>query len=124
MLPSVQFYFDTYALVERLRGSPAYEPYGKVPIFTHATNILELAARIIRDFDETVARREIAALECNEIEATRDDLFVAAAFWVQHRGKNVSYVDALGYTLAQRHEMLFLTGDKAFKGTDGVEYVP
>lgn len=111
-------------MVERVRGSPAYAPFADAPIFTHDMNILELAARMIRDFDETTARREIAAMEHNLIESTRDDLFAAAAFWVEHRKKNVSYVDALGYALSQRHGMRFLTGDKVFKGMDGVEYVP
>ena len=43
---------------------------------------------------------------------------------VELETEKVSYVDALGYTLAQKHDLVFLTGDKAFKGIEGVEHVP
>lgn len=122
-LPPVQYYFDTYALVERQSGNPAYTPYASAPVFCHQTNLLEFAAWVMRVSDEARARKELRLLDANLIEATIDDLIDAAAFHGAQRRQNVSYIDALGYTLAQRHGMRFLTGDKAFKGRDGVEYV-
>ncbi len=35
----------------------------------------------------------------------------------------ISYVDAIGYSLAQRRKLRFLTGDRAFKGLPGVAFV-
>jgi predicted nucleic acid-binding protein len=37
--------------------------------------------------------------------------------------KNLSYVDALGYIIAEKLGVKFLTGDNAFDGMDNVEYV-
>jgi predicted nucleic acid-binding protein len=38
-------------------------------------------------------------------------------------GHNISYADALGYYLAQKANVKFLTGDKYFKDLQGVEFV-
>ena len=37
--------------------------------------------------------------------------------------KNLSYADALGYTVSLRLRARFLTGDKAFEDLENVEYV-
>jgi predicted nucleic acid-binding protein len=37
--------------------------------------------------------------------------------------KNLSYVDALGYIIAGKLGIKFLTGDNAFGGMENVEYV-
>lgn len=39
-------------------------------------------------------------------------------------GCDISYADALGYYLALKSNVKFLTGDKWFKGLEGVEFVP
>jgi hypothetical protein len=35
----------------------------------------------------------------------------------------LSYVDALGYVIATKMKIKFLTGDNAFEGMENVEYV-
>lgn len=109
--------------MERQRGNPAYAPYKDAAVFCHQMNVYEFVASLVRDMDETRARRELALMEPNLVEATQDDIFVAVALWKAHRAKRISYIDALGYTLSQRHGMRFLTGDTAFKGMEGVEHV-
>ncbi len=37
--------------------------------------------------------------------------------------RNISYADAIGYYLALKNKLKFLTGDKEFEGLDGVEFV-
>lgn len=117
-------YFDTYALVERQKGNESYRPYAEAPIFTHQMNLYELAAALLRDFPEARVRDEVRLLNPNLIDADTDDLFAAARFRATHATRRMSHVDALGYVLARKHGMRFLTGDKAFKGIDGVEHVP
>ena len=39
------------------------------------------------------------------------------------RKVSLSYADGLGYEVAQRMEIKFLTGDEAFKGLENVEFV-
>lgn len=123
-MPSApSFYFDTYAMFERLRASPAYAAYDREPVVTHQMNAYELAAALLREQPESRARTAIALLAPNYLEAELDDLFAGARFRAEHSAKRVSYVDALGYVLAMKHGMRFLTGDKAFRGLENVEYV-
>ena len=42
---------------------------------------------------------------------------------LKKNGCDISYADALGYYLAQKSNVKFLTGDKWFKGLEGVEFV-
>lgn len=42
---------------------------------------------------------------------------------LKKNGCNISYADALGYFLAVKSKVKFLTGDKWFKGLEGVEFV-
>lgn len=44
-------------------------------------------------------------------------------FRLKKRGRNISYVDALGYHLALNGHAKFLTGDPAFEKLKGVEFV-
>jgi predicted nucleic acid-binding protein len=120
-LSTPRVYFDTYALIERLNGHLAYERFAETPVFTHQMNVLELIASLLRDHDEATTRQAIALLAPNLLEAEQDDLFATARFRATHKG--LSYVDALGYVLAQKHGMAFLTGDKAFAGVEGVLHV-
>ena len=47
----------------------------------------------------------------------------AALFRLQNKKLDLSYVDALGYIVAKRHNVLFLTGDDAFEKLPNVEFV-
>ena len=119
------YYADTYALVEILRGNPAYRPYTR--LVTSEFNLLELAYAVTRDYGEDVAIRVLEEVRRNVVIAYPDDedYVKAAVFKLSQRraGRNVSLVDALGYVLAKRLGIPFLTGDKAFKGLENVEYV-
>lgn len=86
-------------------------------------NILELVSYLVRAGHRDRVREVVRALQPNEADADLDDLLAAVAFRHQHTGKRISYVDALGYVLASKNGLLFLTGDKAFKGLDNVEFV-
>ena len=38
-------------------------------------------------------------------------------------GRNISYADALGYHLALKNKLKFLTGDREFEGLGNVEFI-
>jgi hypothetical protein len=42
---------------------------------------------------------------------------------MKNKKKYLSYVDALGYTIANRMDIPFLTGDMAFEDVPNAEYV-
>ena len=118
-------YADTYALVEILRGNPAYKSYTR--LVTSEFNLLELAYAVTRDYGEDIALQVLDEVRKNIVIIYPDDrdYVEAALFKISQRraGRNVSLVDALGYVLAKKIGVPFLTGDKAFKGLENVEYV-
>jgi hypothetical protein len=42
---------------------------------------------------------------------------------MRSKGLACSYIDAAGYALARRSGLPFLTGDPAFEGVEGVEFL-
>jgi hypothetical protein len=47
----------------------------------------------------------------------------AIRYRVNNRRKGISYADCLGYAYSKHFGFLFLTGDDAFNGLSGVEFV-
>ena len=52
-----------------------------------------------------------------------DTIFDAMKFRLKRKNQNLSYADCIGYTLAGKHNLKFLTGDKEFKNMENVEFV-
>jgi len=59
------------------------------------------------------------------VQPTDEDHAEASTLRIElkKQNRNLSLVGALGYVLAKRLKILFLTGDREFKDLDGVEYV-
>ena len=122
-----RYYADTYALVEILRGSPAYERYAGEELVTSEFNLLELAYALTRDYDKerAVEILKIVRAFIAIVQPTDKDYAEASSLRIElkKQDRNLSLIDALGYVLAKRLKILFLTGDREFTDLDGVEYV-
>jgi len=122
-----RYFADTYALVEILRGSPAYRPYADEELVTTEFNLLELAYALTRDYGRVKALEVLALVRAFiEIVETRDEDYVEAAELrarLRREGRRLSLIDALGYAVARRLGIPFLTGDREFRGLDGVVFV-
>lgn len=57
------------------------------------------------------------------IDLDYETLQSAVKFRKEHKKKNLSYADCIGYTFALKNNLKFLTGDKEFKVMDNVEFV-
>ena len=121
------YYADTYALVEILRGSSAYERYAGEELVTNEFNLLELAYALTRDYgrEKAVEVLRIVRAFITIVQPTDEDYAEASALRIElkKQDENLSLIDALEYALAKRLKTLFLTGDREFKDLDGVEYV-
>ena len=122
-----RYYADTYALVEILKGNPAYERYAGEELITSEFNMLELAYALTRDYGEEKAVEILRIVRAFiAIVQPRDEDYARAStlrLELRRQGRNLSLIDALGYVFAKRLNIRFLTGDREFKGLDGVEYV-
>jgi len=120
---TLKFFCDTYALVEFIKGNPAYFPYHDKELHTGIMNLYELFYTLLRDYGEEIAKDYFYHFSSLVIAFEEDHVFAASKFKLQHYKKEISYVDALGYTLASAAGMKFLTGDKEFENIERVEFV-
>jgi predicted nucleic acid-binding protein len=115
-------FFDTYALIEIAKGNPRYKKYLDTErIIVTGLNLIELYYAILRDFDEIEAKRHYFFYLPFAEEVTDEIVFEAMQFRLGHR--ELSYADCIGYTMAKRAGVKFLTGDIVFKGVENVEFV-
>lgn len=115
-------FFDTYALIEITKGNKRYEKYLDLERVTVTKlNLIELYYAVLRDFGETEAKRHYFFYSPFAKEITDEVIFEAMVFKLKHR--RLSYADCIGYVIARREGMKFLTGDAGFKGLENVEFV-
>ncbi|MBN2367944.1 PIN domain-containing protein [Candidatus Woesearchaeota archaeon] len=122
---SETYFFDTYALVEIIKGSENYKSYKDAKIVTTLLNLMELHYSTMKDLGD-----EKALMFFNELKQftiSFDEKDVLNANYFKHKenskGKKISYIDALGYVLAIMNNIKFFTGDKEFEDIENVEYV-
>jgi len=113
----LRYYFDTYALIELLSRKD-FVRYSAKGFVTSRWNLAELLVVDLREHGEAAARRHFQRFLGACEDPTDEDLFQAARFREEQRRRRrlLSYVDALGYVLATRLSVRFLTGDGAFRG--------
>ncbi len=119
------YFADTYALIEYLNGNPAYEKYFQDTneIVTSKLNLMELYYSSLADGFPEKAEKEYNQFLSHITTFSDEDIKHACQFRYTYRKQNVSYIDAMGYCIAQTKKAKFLTGDNAFKEMENVEWV-
>ncbi|MEK6850609.1 MAG: PIN domain-containing protein [Nanoarchaeota archaeon] len=116
------YFFDTYAIIEILRGNTSYAKYTDLPATMSQWNLAEVYYNailnlLLGDPDEIYNEYKSAVVEIDD-----ETLKEAMKFRKQYKKQDVSYADAIGYIYAKRNKMIFLTGDKEFKELGNVEF--
>ena len=117
------YFFDTYAIVEVLKGSPQYSIFKQSRITVTVFNLAELHYKIRRDFDKETADQVLADYLPFVIAVSETIIRAASEFKLIHRRRDLSLADAIGYVAALQLGIKFLTGDKQFEDFPGVEFV-
>ena len=117
------YFLDTYALIEIIKGNESYNKILGEKLFTSLFNLYELYYSLLRDYNEETARRYFFQFKEIIIPMKDSYIFSASAFKLKNKKSKFSYADCLGYNMALENNMKFATGDKAFKGFDGVVYL-
>ena len=117
---------DSYAIVALFEGNERYVGiFRRGRVVTSAFNVLEVYATLLRRLAPAEAEEKARAI----LEIVRDippEVALDAAQFrheMRRRKRDCSYVDAWGYAAARSLGLPFLTGDPAFKGIPGVEFV-
>ncbi|MFT4261040.1 MAG: PIN domain-containing protein [Candidatus Woesearchaeota archaeon] len=117
------YFLDTYALIEILKENKNYEKYKKGIFITTKLNLLELHYYLIRTTNEDVADEVFEDLEDLCVDISSDVYLNASRFKYLNKKKKLSFVDCISYLIARQENISFLTGDNAFEGFVGVEFV-
>jgi len=119
-----KFFFDTYALVEISKGNPRYKPYtGGIKIMLNKLNLLEYVYFLIREKREHQINDVFNELTKFNVDYNDDILVKAAKMKYKFSKEKLSFIDCIGYFLAKKHNVKFLTGDNKFKDKENVEFV-
>ena len=117
------YFFDTYAVVEILNQNKDYIKYiNKVAVLTKL-NIFEIFYSAARDHGNKKAKEVIDKYYLSVVDYDRQIIEEAANFRQEHKKRNLSMADCIGYIIAKRLHIKFLTGDKEFSDIDNVEFV-
>ncbi|MBI4361855.1 MAG: PIN domain-containing protein [Euryarchaeota archaeon] len=122
--PPAAYFFDTYALMAVFEGTESYHSYAGpgVRIATTELNLMEFAYVALRKGrPRAIVERKFHDLlpYCRPLFSGL--LLEAALFRTRH--PRMSYIDCIGYRMARELNVPFLTGDDAFRGMEGVEFV-
>jgi uncharacterized protein len=121
------YYYDSYAIIEFLDKNQKYKEY-----FTEHQGILtvlhlmEVSYSLQKHFGFRSTAEHLEPFLPYLVTFDLFDIDAAMRLRLALEKKNrlnISYVDALGYYLAKKHRVLFLTGDKNFEDLENVKFV-
>jgi predicted nucleic acid-binding protein len=123
----VDYFLDTYALMEYLAGNEAYLKYFSrhSELKTSILNLIELYFHVLRDAGERIAEDSYTQFKQFSLPLTDEDVKngMRLRLRLKSRRLDISYTDAVAYSIAERLGARFLTGDQAFKSLSNVEFV-
>ena len=119
------FVFDTYALIELIEGNPAYVKYASAKMILNEFIFAEFCYVGIKRYRDYLAEAEqkSRAVVGSISAVSPEGIMEAMKFRFSNRKKEMSTTDCVSYIQAQKLGIPFLTGDGAFKGMPGVEFV-
>jgi len=119
-----RYFYDSYAVLAYLSDSPGYAAYFEknTGVLTRL-NLMEIHYAILREHGARAAHEVLEAYSTREVEFSLQDIEAAMKLRYELRDLELSYADALGYQIAKKEGMKFLTGDRAFEKLPGVEFV-
>jgi len=119
----VKYFFDSYAIIEVVKGNPSYARFSEELITLTIFNLVEIYWSFVLDFDEKKAKELYARFKECLVPVNYTIIHEAIKFRKENKKKNLSYADCIGYIYARQNNLFFLTGDKEFENMLNVEFV-
>ncbi len=121
-----RFFYDSYAVLAYLSDHPKYRNYFEENdgVLTKL-NLLEIYYRMLEVHGAKSASSVVKTFSKYVVDFGVQEIEGAMKLRLKLKksGFDVSYADALGYYIALKSNMMFLTGDKWFKRLKNVEFV-
>ncbi len=122
---TTRYFYDSYAVLAFVSGDGSYRRYfEKDDGVLTKLNLLEVYYRSLERHGRRAAAEILEAFSKFMIDFQLTDIENSMKLRLELKQKrlDLSYADALGYYLASKLKIRFLTGDKAFEGLDNVQF--
>lgn len=120
------FFADSYALIEMLKGNENYLLFQNERLISTEFNICEVGFAVCREYPADATRVLKTVRKMVTLRVTRDEDYCTGAALRKEasgQGKKLSTIDCVGYSVANRLNIPFLTGDREFADMDKVKFV-
>ena len=119
-----KYFYDSFAIIELFRGNKDcanyFSEHGGITAFHNAAEVYYI---MLREEGEEKAKIAFDFLRKITIFPDFDIIDESMKFRLKHKKLKFSYADCLGYILAKRNNLIFLTGDSTFKNFPNVEFL-
>ena len=116
-----KFFFDSYAIIEILKGSESYQKYANAEFVITKLNLFEVYYRMLQDSQEK-ADLFLSAYAQHAVDFDETVIAEACKFRLENKRNSFSMADCIGYILALKNSLKFLAGDMQFKTMPKVEF--
>ena len=116
-------FYDSYAIIEILERNKNYLKFSNNLITTSVLDLFEVHYYLLKKHNKITADYWAKKLNFNFIEIDPVVSIEASKFRFDNKKEKLSIVDCIGYILALKHNLKFLTGDEKFENKKNVEFV-
>ena len=120
---SSAFVFDTYAIIEIIRGNSSYAQYLDSEIIINDFIFAELCYNLIKEKGMEKSSLLIDRYIGFVLNVPPKIIKDAMLFRFENRKKDLSMADCISYLQSKDLNVKFLTGDKEFRDLPNVEFV-
>lgn len=117
------YFFDSYAIMEISKGNSNYISYINSNVILTKLNLFEIFYSTLSQKGDGEAQKLFEDYKEFIIDFSLNDIKEAAKLRFKFRERKLSMVDCIGYILAKKLGIKFLTGDKEFEDISNVEFV-
>ena len=119
----IEYFWDSYAVIEFIHGNLNYQRFADKEVNITIFNLVEIYWSCLSEYNEMDSNQIYDKYKEAVKEIDDSVLKEAIKFRKEHKKKDVSYTDCIGYIYAKNHKLKFLTGDKEFEKFPNVEFV-
>ncbi|PIN81648.1 hypothetical protein COV11_01470 [Candidatus Woesearchaeota archaeon CG10_big_fil_rev_8_21_14_0_10_30_7] len=116
------FLFDTYAIIEIIKGNDDYARFINAEIIINDFILSELAYILIKLYGKKISDKYVDQYAKYSLRVSTEIIKEAMSFKHERIKQKLSMTDCIGYLQAKKLGIKFLTGDKEFEKINGVEF--
>ena len=119
-----KFFYDSYAIIEFINGNEKFRKYFlENEGITTLYNAMEVYYSVLKEKGEATANETLKLLAPIIFYPNLEYVEDSIKFRLKHKEKKLSYADCLGYVIAFKLKIKFLTGDEDFRSFNNVEFL-